>query len=392
MQTRFDILINGAGLTGLAAACLFTRDGFRVGIIDSRPADDGEDDRVIAVSLASVALMKRLEIWRDLPAEKVCAYREMRVRDANSAAKITFSAADIGQPCLGYIVHTSALRRAMSDKLRQNYRATILQECEAGAVQNDADGARVQLQGADKSEVRARLLIGADGAASKVRELCGIALQQTELGQDAIACRVQIGGQHDACARQCFLHTGPVAMLPLANGDCALVWSCDRDFADAMMALSDAEFCARLHAIFGRELGAVQALGARLRFPLAQHHAARYIADSVALIGDAAHRVHPLAGLGANLGFLDATALAEAVCDARARGRDFGKQSVLRRYERRRRGDNALALTAMLGLKNLFGSELPGAAMVRGCGVNLVDSVGPAKGVLAKYAGGVLNF
>ncbi len=441
MPGRFDVVVAGAGLIGAASACLFARQGLTVALVEAKAIDprraDGDadadtdadadaetgaegDGRVSALSPAVGHLLSALEVWPRPDSNRVCPYRAMEVWDRNSAAKISFRAADLGEPCLGYIVENRALVAAMLEKLRQNYTVTIIDQTEITAIHrsgdrvgdgnpigdgNDPAGARLGVALSDGRGGRGargargnpeppgiletRLLVGADGARSRVRALCGVHTRFSDFAQDAIVATLSTARGHRATAWQCFLETGPAALLPLADGRCSLVWSCARDAADELMGLDAGQFRARLQPLFYDELGELTECGARRRFPLAQHHADRYIAESVALVGDAAHLTHPLAGLGANLGFIDAAALAEVVEHARGRGRDIGRHSVLRRYERWRKGDNALALAAMRGFKEIFGSRRAAAKTARSAGMNLADSLPPLKNLLAKYATGL---
>lgn len=399
MARPFDIVVVGAGLIGTAAACLFARQGLNVALVETQPADRGQggengDRRVSAVNLAAAALLRALEVWPGIDPDRIGDYRAMRVWDRNSPAKISFHAADLGQQRLGYIIDNRLMVAAMREKLRQNYHVTILDNTEITAIDRrggsaagrSRPGLSVDLSG---ERVETRLLVGADGAHSRVRALCGLNTRRRDFGQDALIATVSTARSHRHTAWQCFLETGPVAMLPLADGRCALVWSCERATAGQLMDLPAADFCAQLQSVFFDELGEIADCQGRRRFALTQHHANPYIADAVALVGDAAHTIHPLAGLGANIGLMDAAALAEVVQQARGRGADPGQYSVLRRYQRWRRGDNALVMAVMAGFKEVFGSSRASVKAVRSAGMNAADSITPLKVALARFATGL---
>jgi len=303
--------------------------------------------------------------------------------------RIEFCARELGFAHLGHIVANRDLIAGLRANLQRDARATLFEQTEITAIAPDGErGLRVQLGGPSPESLAARLLVGADGARSTVRELAGITCRRRDFAQDAITATVAVDN-HRHTAWQVFLDAGPAALLPQADGRCALVWSCRRTLADELCALPGPEFCARLQAAFdgdGDAPGGITDCGRRRRFALIQHHADAYIAPSVALIGDAAHAIHPLAGLGANLGLADAAALAEVAAAAGERGRRIGDYATLRRYERRRRADNATVVALMAALHDLFSARAPVVQFARAAGLNLADKSPTLKTALAKFA------
>jgi 2-octaprenylphenol hydroxylase len=232
-------------------------------------------------------------------------------------------------------------------------------------------------------------VIGADGPRSRVRQQASIDLTAWGYAQQAIVATVAPEQSHASTAWQRFLATGPLAFLPLADGRCSIVWSVDSEQADILLAHEDARFLEALATAFGDRLGAVVATSTRAAFPLQRAHAKRYVDSRIALIGDAAHTVHPLAGQGVNLGLLDAAVLAEVLLDADGAGRDIGSVPVLRRYERWRKGDNLAMLAVTDGLKRLFGNSMVAVARMRNLGLDVTDSVRPVKNMFMRRAAGL---
>jgi ubiquinone biosynthesis UbiH/UbiF/VisC/COQ6 family hydroxylase len=260
----------------------------------------------------------------------------------------------------------------------------------AVALRPEPDAMTVQL--ADGSELRASLLVGADGAESWVREALRLQSTSREYGQLAVIGHVSSARPHERTAWQCFTRSGPVALLPLADGRSSVVWSCFEAEAREIVALGDDEFGARLTAATGHVLGALRATTPRLAVPLAARHTHRYTGSRFALIGDAAHQIHPLAGQGINLGLLDAAGLAGNVAAhlLQTRCADPGDTRVLRRYERERKGANLLTMAAMEGLHRLFTSDSAALVGMATAGLGAIDRLPLVKRFLAdRAAGGV---
>ena len=303
-------------------------------------------------------------------------------------SELEFSAAEIGEPCLAYIVENSVIVAALRERLEQFTNVHIVD----GAVTDFAFDQLAEIALSDNRRMSARLVVGADGAESAVRKRMETPVRKFDMNQVGIVATVRTERPHDDVARQVFLSTGPLAFLPLPEPHtCSIVWSADRARADALVALDDGKFVAELASAFGGRLGVIETVSARAAFPLALAHADRYVGHRTALIGDAAHTVHPLAGQGANLGFLDAATLAEVVLAAASERRDIGAEHVLRRYERWRKGDNLAMIAVTGGFKLLFGNDWPMVAGLRGAGFSVTDRIAPVKNLIMRRASGLIG-
>jgi 2-octaprenylphenol hydroxylase len=317
----------------------------------------------------------------------VSPYRAMRVWDAAGSGSIHFDAADLGQPDLGHIVENRVTRLALWERLEGLETVHLLSPAGVAAMELGAAGPRLILE--DGRGLDARLLVGADGRESRVREHAGIHTRGWAYDQHALVAAVRTQAPHRETAWQRFMPDGPLAFLPLRDGRCSIVWSTTPAEAERLLALDEPAFCEALTEASGGVLGEILDSGPRAAFPLRLQHAQGYVRPGVALIGDAAHSIHPLAGQGVNLGFLDAAVLAEVLCDVRAARRDWAGLPALRRYERSRKGENMAMLAAMDGFKRLFGSRNPVLATLRNLGLGMTDRLGPVKALFARQAMGL---
>ncbi len=388
----FDVVIVGGGIVGSTLAAALARNGIGAAVIESappRPYSGGPyAERVSALNVASQRILSALGAWPHVAKRRVSPFRQMHVWDEGSHGSIHFSAADIGEPYLGHIVENDLVVDALHAALRQSDSVEVLQPLRVEAMSFSADAVRVRTSTA--GVITAKLLVAADGARSRVRRTAAIDVARRSYRQRAIVANVKTELPHEETAWQRFLTTGPVALLPLADGNCSLVWSCDTERAKALAALDKRAFAEALGAALEHRLGAVELIGERRAFALLKLHAQSYIGRRCALIGDAAHVTHPLAGLGANLGVADAASLAQVLQEAFAKGRaDAGSHRVLRAYERWRRGENALVLTLMDAFKSGFGSRSRPLAALRGLALGTADALAPLNHLCIRRAMGL---
>jgi 2-octaprenylphenol hydroxylase len=373
-------------MVGAALAAALGLAGRSVAVVEARlpsawaPEDD-YDLRVSAINRASQHLLERLGAWPAILGRRANAYRRMRVWDASSVGDIEFDAVDLGESDLGHIIENRVVQVSLLECLERLDTVQMFAPLGVESLEVGPQTARVGLS--DGSELLACLVVGADGARSRVRELAGIQRSERSYGQTAIVATVTTEAPHESTAWQRFLPTGPLAFLPLGDGRSSIVWSATSAEAERLLALGDAEFRRELANAVDLRLGDITACSARAGFPLVGGQSYPYVQPRVALIGDAAHSIHPLAGQGVNLGFMDAAELAGVLG---ATGRDPGSMAVLRRYERARRGENEAVMRLMEGFRLLFGSQLPLLPWVRGRGMRLVGALEPLKRRLMSHA------
>ena len=385
------MVIAGAGMAGTCCAAALAGLGLSTALIDSGPPPkwnpDDYDPRVSALNIASENILAALNAWPRITAARVSPFRHIEVWDADSTGQLSFSAADMGLSHLGHIVENSAVTRALIEGLSVAHNVNLFNRDRIEHIVSDDD--QISLRLASGGTIAAALLVGADGAASTVRQAAGLELDERRYGHQAVIAHVATEKPHEDTARQRFLPTGPLAALPLGDGRSSIVWSATTELHDSLVSFSDAAFAESLTHAFEGRLGRVTSVSTRQYFPLVRRHARHYIGSRIALVGDAAHTPHPLAGLGANLGLVDAASLAETIEDAMLNGRDFSERAVLRRYERWRKGDNELVLSLMDVFYHAFGVRNPGIAGLRALGLNLTDRVGLLKHFFVNRAAGL---
>ncbi len=403
VSTKFDIVIVGGGMVGLAMAASLAESGLKIILIEQQnlpdvqsmdlltnhPVEDQDFDvRVSAISPGNRSFLTQLNAWQNIPAQRQANYHKMKVWDGDGTGKIEFSAAQIAQHDLGVIVENNLVQAAL---LKTDQAYGNIHCCNGVQLQQlESLDDRVNIQLSDGTEMSAQLLIGADGANSLVREKLSIESKQTPYSQVAFVANVKTEISHQNTAWQRFTPSGPVAFLPLANEDlCSVVWSLDQDKADKIANLSSDEFAEKLQQAFESRLGQVTAVSKHFGFPLIKRHAQSYLADRVALVGDAAHTIHPLAGQGVNLGFQDVACLSKLIVSLHQQQRDFGLKQNLRPFERERKTENMLMQNAMSGFKYLFANQSMPVTLLRNFAMSALDKLPMAKEMMIKKAMGL---
>lgn len=393
-----DVVIVGAGMVGATAALALAREGVRVAVLEAASladalADtvswqaDSYDLRVSALSCATQRLFTALGAWSELAQLGVTPFRSMYVWDSRGDGRVQFDASAIAEPALGHIAQNRNIQRALLRAVVQQPTAALCDGAAVAAIDVHSD--HVDVATANGERWNAKLVIGADGNRSRVRSLAAMAVRGWSYDQMGLVATVRTAKPHRDTAWQRFLPEGPLAFLPLGNDICSIVWSTSPHRSEQLLALNDRDFNLELGDAIEHALGEVEVVGPRAAFPLKLEHATRYVQNRIALIGDAAHTVHPLAGQGANLGFLDAAALSQVLVEGAGRGQDLGGANLLRRYERWRKGDNLLTLGVMDGFKRAFVNQSATLRIARNFGFNVVDKLPAVKNIFMQHAMGL---
>ncbi|MFT6957587.1 MAG: 2-octaprenylphenol hydroxylase [Halieaceae bacterium] len=399
---HYHVVISGAGIVGATLALALRDHGLTVALIEARalsaaplptePGPVGFDSRVSALTPRSRMLFEKLGVWPAIEQYRSCAYHHMTVWDAQGTGEIEFDASEVDVAALGHIVENRVITRALLELVGRARDITVLCPHSLTACQR-IEGGMMQISLDSGECINTDLLVAADGALSPIRGLMAFETREWDYGHRALVTTVQMQRPHQNTAWQRFLPSGPLALLPLPSTDsgyfCSIVWSLDEDLVEGLLACDDAEFCRQLGEASEHRLGDVLGCGGRFAFPLRQRHAVDYVQSGVALVGDAAHTIHPLAGQGVNLGLQDVAALAEEILAATGVGDSAGSLINLRRYQRRRKGDNLLMMTAMDGFKRLFEQQALPLRWLRNAGMRGVGRLGPVKRQLIKHAMGI---
>lgn len=392
MKSQLDAVIVGAGMVGAATALGLARAGLKVALVEHNPVAppqpaDPVDLRVVAIAPHAQRLLSELGVWQQIAAVRASPYARMQVHDALGGSRIGFDAADYGWPCLGHIVENRLVAGVLWRAVEREPGVRLLL---GDALRGfDLDTASVRLRLESGGTLQAKLLVGADGVHSRVREQLLIGVEGRAYGQSGLVAHIELEQPQRELAWQRFLPSGPLAFLPLADGRASIVWTLPSDRASALAAAPEAEFEAQLQRASAGAFGRLRLSSERGAFPLRLQIAQRFAQQRAVLVGDAAHVVHPLAGQGVNLGFADVESLLASVAQARAAQRQPLGDSDLQRWARERRSEATLAAHAFDGLNRLYAVTDGPLVAARAFGLGLVDRLTPLKRKLAERAAGI---
>ena len=391
-QPAYDVLIVGGGMVGATLACALGEKNFNVVIVDSQQPvmswpGEGYDLRVSAITRATQKILETLDVWPAIEAERISPYRDMHVWDAGGEGVIHFDSAELGEASLGHIVENRVTLKALQQKIATLDSVTFIPGVMATKLDISESHASLTLN--NGKELTAKLIVAADGSSSWVRQQRGISVRGWDYDQAALVTYVKTAQPHQETAWQRFLSTGPLAFLPLTGGYSSIVWSTSPKQAEQLKNMPEEHFAIELQAAFEDRLGSIDEVGPRAVFPLRFFETSAYVENRLALIGDAAHTIHPLAGQGVNLGMSDAASLAEVLIEARQKRKDIGSLKALRHYERWRRADNRSMLVTMDAFKRLFSNDSSILGWLRNTGMSLLDKTPLVKNTIVKQAMGL---
>ncbi|MDZ3837674.1 MAG: UbiH/UbiF/VisC/COQ6 family ubiquinone biosynthesis hydroxylase [Rhodospirillales bacterium] len=387
-----DVVIVGGGLVGGTLACALADSGLSTVVVEAGTLatmlDDRFDGRASAISLTSRRLLDAIGLWPGMAADAT-PMRHIRVTEGASPLYLHYDHRDVGDEPFGHMVENRHYRRALYARIRELEAVTFLAPARAASVERTDAGVEVLLEGGGL--VRARLAVGAEGRTSRLREEAGIRVSGWSYRQVGIVCTVEHERPHGFVAHERFLPAGPFAILPLTGNRSSIVWTERAERAPAIMALDDAGFINEVALRFGDFLGTLTIVGPRWSYPLSLQFAEKAVAPRLALVGDAIHAMHPIAGQGLNMGLRDVAALSEVLAEARRLGLDLGAADVLARYQRWRRFDNTLMLALTDGLNRLFEIDATPVRLARDLGLAAVNAMPPVKRFFMRHAMGMVG-
>ena len=398
MNTTYDIIIVGGGMVGSTLACLLAKhyetdarqSKKRIAIIEAFEPNAFDENspydlRVSAISRFSQQVLQQAGAWQSIESKRTSPYEAMHVWDSTGEGEIHFSAAEIGADNLGHIIENPVIQISLAEQVKTHNNIDWLCPNKLKDVAFAEEHVQVTLDNDDT--ITASLIVGADGAHSQLRHLAGIEIDRQSYGQSGLVAVVKTEESHQATAWQRFMPSGPLAFLPLGDGSSSIVWTLPSDRCPAYLAMDDDKFKQVLADGLGYKLGAISSVSQRAAFPFYGMQAKNYVKPRLALVGDAAHTIHPLAGQGVNLGIKDAAELAKQLINAS--NTDLGSIKLLRKYERARRGDNVSTMRAMEGFRLLFGHSASPVVSLRNLGLSTLNKLPTIKNEIVRKAMGV---
>ena len=390
------ITIIGGGMVGLLLAALLADEKINVVIIEAKKPllqwdQKSLDSRVSAINSASQRLLRIIDIWKEIDLKAYSSLMKLKVWDGLGGAEIIFNSADMGSPSLGAIIENREIVRTLWQRLKNDPYVRLI--CPVKPLHLLQSDSFIELELSNKQKIQTFCVAGADGSHSWLREKMKIELsEQHPCRQSAIVAVVRTENSHQKTGWQVFLRESVIALLPLADSHtCAIVWSSMIEEIDKLMMADKRTFEAELHNAFKFQLGEIRCLNSPKSVPLIMHHVKKYVRPRMVLLGDAAHTIHPLAGQGVNLGFMDAACLAQCIIDAQRERRDVGSLRVLRRYERWRKGDNTMMLATMSLLRECFSTQFPFIIQARNIGLAIANRFNFLKNYWMKIAMGEIS-
>lgn len=392
MNTHYDIVIVGGGMVGAMLACALGDSDYQIAVVEAfdPPAfspDQKYDLRVSALSIASQNMLQAVGAWDNIANMRACPYSRMLVWDHEGDGETLFDSAEIAEPVLGHIVENRVTQLALLQRMQQFSNIDYL--CPHKIVGLDEQRAHILVQLEDGQQLTSQLVVGADGANSQVKALSGIKTQGKDYEQHALVATIETELPQQDITWQRFVPTGPEAFLPLLGHQASMVWYHTADEVQRLLSLSDESFAESMHVSFPERLGGITRVIERGSFPLRKRHAERYTQGRVVLVGDAAHTIHPLAGQGVNLGFMDAATLAETLLVKGKTVSDPGSKLLLRRYERRRKAPNLLMQSSMSAIYHTFRPQPKPIVLARNLALNISNKVTPIRNFTMRYAMGL---
>lgn len=384
MNPDYDILIVGGGMVGASLALALRDSGLRMGVIEAVPfgatAQPSYDDRSVALAYGSRRIYSGMGLWQRIEQGGATPIRRIHVSDRGHFGSARLDSESMGVEAMGYVVENRVLGTALMQVLGTSQNIHLISPAQVNDVEFSAHAARVSLlQSGASRTLSACLLVAADGGRSVVRTRLNIATTQEEYAQRAVITNISLERPHGGIAYERFTRHGPLALLPMSDQRCSVVWSLPPAQAQQALALSDGQFLRHLQDSFGDRLGAFVKTGARHSYPLTRTRVAEHVRERLVLVGNAAHTLHPVAGQGFNLGLRDVAALAQVLVDAQGEGRDIGDLVILRRYADWRRRDNAAVSAFTDGLVRIFSNALPPLVLARNLGLLLLDLMPPVR-------------